>query len=93
MRSKVEHVFQVMKLKFGFVKLRYRGFEQERASAVCDLRVGQFVSQSSEAADGERVDESRLDGRRRSQEGLGHQPSIARVLDSHRQKFTYSGSP
>ena len=23
-RSKVEHVFQVMKLKFGFVKLRYR---------------------------------------------------------------------
>src|SRR5256714_3226272 len=24
-RSKVEHVFQVMKLQFGFVKLRYRG--------------------------------------------------------------------
>jgi IS5 family transposase len=24
-RSKVEHVFAVMKLKFGFVKLRYRG--------------------------------------------------------------------
>ena len=24
-RSKVEHVFGVMKLKFGFVKVRYRG--------------------------------------------------------------------
>jgi IS5 family transposase len=24
-RSKVEHVFAVMKLKFGFVKVRYRG--------------------------------------------------------------------
>ena len=23
-RAKVEHVFQVMKLKFGFVKVRYR---------------------------------------------------------------------
>src|SRR5215467_9093329 len=27
-RSKVEHVFQVMKLKFGFVKLRYRGLKK-----------------------------------------------------------------
>jgi IS5 family transposase len=26
-RSKVEHVFQVMKLKFGFAKLRYRGLK------------------------------------------------------------------
>ena len=25
MRSKVEHVFGVLKLKFGFVKVRYRG--------------------------------------------------------------------
>ena len=24
-RSKVEHVFAVLKLKFGFVKVRYRG--------------------------------------------------------------------
>ena len=24
-RSKVEHVFQILKLKFGFVKVRYRG--------------------------------------------------------------------
>ena len=27
-RSKVEHVFAVMKLKFGFVKLRYRGLQK-----------------------------------------------------------------
>ena len=27
-RSKVEHVFQVMKLKFGFVKVRYRGLKK-----------------------------------------------------------------
>jgi len=27
-RSKVEHVFKVMKLKFGFVKLRYRGLKK-----------------------------------------------------------------
>jgi len=47
-RSKVEHVFQVMKLQFGFVKLRYRGLKKERTSAVCHLRVGQSVSQSAE---------------------------------------------
>ena len=27
-RSRVEHVFGVMKLKFGFVKLRYRGLKK-----------------------------------------------------------------
>ena len=27
-RAKVEHVFQVMKLKFGFVKVRYRGLKK-----------------------------------------------------------------
>ena len=27
-RSKVEHVFAVMKLKFGFVKLRFRGLKK-----------------------------------------------------------------
>src|SRR5205809_6403786 len=27
-RSKVEHVFAVMKLKFGFVKVRYRGLKK-----------------------------------------------------------------
>ena len=27
-RSKVEHVFQVLKLKFGFVKVRYRGIRK-----------------------------------------------------------------
>jgi transposase, IS5 family len=27
-RAKVEHVFQVMKLRFGFVKVRYRGLKK-----------------------------------------------------------------
>jgi transposase, IS5 family len=38
-RSKVEHVFGVMKLKFGFVKLRYRGLKKNanHLFAVCAL--------------------------------------------------------
>ena len=38
-RSQVEHVFGVMKLKFGFVKLRYRGLEKNATQlfAVCAL--------------------------------------------------------
>src|SRR5258705_3700917 len=38
-RSKVEHVFGVMKLKFGFVKLRYRGLKKNanQLFAVCGL--------------------------------------------------------
>src|SRR5579863_2740245 len=38
-RSKVEHVFAVMKLKFGFVKLRYRGLKKNATQlfAVCAL--------------------------------------------------------
>jgi IS5 family transposase len=38
-RSKVEHVFGVMKLKFGFVKVRYRGLVKNanRLFATCDL--------------------------------------------------------
>ena len=38
-RSKVEHVFGVMKLKFGFVKLRYRGLQKNATQlfAVCAL--------------------------------------------------------
>jgi transposase, IS5 family len=38
-RSKVEHVFAVMKLKVGFVKLRYRGLKQNATQlfAVCAL--------------------------------------------------------
>ena len=38
-RSKVEHVFGVMKLKFGFVKLRYRGLKKNATPlfAVCAL--------------------------------------------------------
>jgi IS5 family transposase len=27
-RAKVEHVFQVLKLRFGFVKVRYRGLKK-----------------------------------------------------------------
>jgi transposase, IS5 family len=38
-RSKVEHVFGVMKLKFGFVKVRYRGLAKNanRLFAICAL--------------------------------------------------------
>ncbi len=38
-RSKVEHVFAVMKLKFGLVKLRYRGLKKNATQlfAVCAL--------------------------------------------------------
>src|SRR6266852_7368912 len=38
-RSKVEHVFAVMKLKFGFVKVRYRGLKKNgnQLFAVCAL--------------------------------------------------------
>lgn len=44
-RSKVEHVFQVLKLKFGFVNVRYRGLKKNanRLSATCAL-VNLFVS-------------------------------------------------
>ena len=45
MRSKVEHVFQVVKLKFGFVKLRYRGLKKSahQLFAICGL-VNLFLS-------------------------------------------------
>jgi IS5 family transposase len=38
-RSRVEHVFGVMKLKFGFVKVRYRGLAKDanRLFATCAL--------------------------------------------------------
>ena len=44
-RSKVEHVFQVMKLQFGFVKLRYRGLKKNahRLFVTCAL-VNLFLS-------------------------------------------------
>jgi transposase, IS5 family len=44
-RAKVEHVFQVMKLKFGFVKVRDRGLEKyaHRLFVTCAL-VNLFVS-------------------------------------------------
>src|SRR5260370_37774062 len=38
-RSKVEHVFAVMKLKFGFVKLRYRGLKKNATHLVAVCRV------------------------------------------------------
>jgi transposase, IS5 family len=38
-RSKVEHVFQILKLKFGFIKVRYRGLKKNanRLFATCAL--------------------------------------------------------
>ena len=44
-RAKVEHVFQVMKLQFGFVKVRYRGLKKNahRLFVACAL-VNLFVS-------------------------------------------------
>ena len=44
-RSKVEHVFGVLKLKFGFVKVRYRGLKKNanRLFATCAL-VNLFMS-------------------------------------------------
>ena len=45
LRSKVEHVFGVMKLKFGFVTVRYRGLTKNanRLFATCAL-VNLFIS-------------------------------------------------
>jgi transposase, IS5 family len=44
-RSKVEHPFQVMKLKFGFVKVRYRGLKKnaQQLFVICGL-VNLFLS-------------------------------------------------
>jgi IS5 family transposase len=44
-RARVEHVFQVMKLQFGFVKVRYRGLKKNahRLFVTCAL-VNLFVS-------------------------------------------------
>jgi transposase, IS5 family len=44
-RARVEHVFQVMKLKFGFVKVRYRGLKKNghRLFVTCAL-VNLFIS-------------------------------------------------
>ena len=44
-RSKVEHTFQVMKLKFGFVKVRYRGLKKNahQLFVICGL-VNLFLS-------------------------------------------------
>jgi len=45
LRAKVEHVFQVLKLQFGFVKVRYRGLKKNahRLFVTCAL-VNLFVS-------------------------------------------------
>jgi transposase, IS5 family len=44
-RARVEHMFQVMKLKFGFVKVRYRGLKKNahRLLVTCAL-VNLFMS-------------------------------------------------
>ena len=44
-RARVEHVFQVMKLKLGFVKVRYRGLKKNahRLFVTCAL-VNLFMS-------------------------------------------------
>jgi len=44
-RARVEHVFQVMKLKFGFAKVRYRGLKKNahRLFVTCAL-VNLFMS-------------------------------------------------
>src|SRR5579859_5298173 len=49
-RSRVEHVFQIMKLKFGFVKVRYRGIRKNanRLFATCAL-VNLYASQNTAA--------------------------------------------
>jgi IS5 family transposase len=46
-KSKVEHVFQVMELKFGFVKVRYRGLKKNahRLFVTCAL-VNLFLSRN-----------------------------------------------
>jgi hypothetical protein len=41
--STLEHVFQVMKLKFGFVKVRYPRAAEDRAPAVRYLCAGESV--------------------------------------------------
>jgi len=50
-RSKVEHVFGVLKLKFGFVKVRYRGLKKNanRLFATCAL-VNLYVARRKLAA-------------------------------------------
>ena len=42
-RSRVEHVFAVMKLHFGFTKVRYRGLAKNHESAARRLRAGEPV--------------------------------------------------
>ena len=49
-RARVEHVFQVMKLKFGFVKLRLSRAEEERAPAVRYLCAGEPVFEPQKTA-------------------------------------------
>ena len=49
-RSKVEHVFQILKLKFGFVKVRYRGLQKNANRLFASVRLGQPVSGSQETA-------------------------------------------
>jgi len=50
LRSKVEHVFQILKLKFGFVKVRYRVLGKNANRLFCHLLAGEPVYGSQKAA-------------------------------------------
>jgi hypothetical protein len=75
--SKVEHVFAVMKLKFGFVKLRLSRTEEECYSTVRSMRAGESIpaaeevaagtkpSPAAKVADHERATEAGHDGKER----------------------------
>jgi len=73
-RSKVEHVFGVMKLKFGFCETALPRTEEECQPAICGVRAGEPVllrkkllllhqhSPAAKTADRERATEAGRDG-------------------------------
>ena len=63
-RSKVEHVFQVMKLKFGFVKVRYRGLKKNATPTVCSVRAGELVREPQKVTGSGVASPASLDARR-----------------------------
>ena len=52
-RSKVEHPFQVMKVKFGFVKMRYPGLKKNAHQLFVICGLVNIISQPKEAAVGD----------------------------------------
>jgi hypothetical protein len=48
-RSKVEHVFGVLKVKFGFVKVRYRGLAKNANRFFAVFSLGEPVPNAQEA--------------------------------------------